>query len=249
MCVPTICLPHDGEDLRAAAVRRTARAARGLCCRGRPCRVSTCRRSCPFASWEELAAARADPAAAGAGADADAIEGVMLKRREQPLRAGPAEGPVVEVEARSVHIVDAVMMYAQRGTANARRSIPTTRSGSGGATRATNSCRSARPIPASRTKNSRKLDRYVRNNTTQPLRPGAEVADGTRGRASCWRSPSRGQRSTRHKSGVAMRFPRISASAGTNRPRRPTASTCSSASSPGASARSRRAARRWRSAT
>src|SRR5512139_2136921 len=36
----------------------------------------------PFKTWKELAAARADPAAAGAGADAEAIEGVMLKRRD-----------------------------------------------------------------------------------------------------------------------------------------------------------------------
>jgi len=37
-----------------------------------------------FASWDALAAARADPASAGAGEDADAVEGVMLKRRDAP---------------------------------------------------------------------------------------------------------------------------------------------------------------------
>ena len=35
-----------------------------------------------FDSWEALAAARADPARAGAGEDAEAVEGVMLKRRD-----------------------------------------------------------------------------------------------------------------------------------------------------------------------
>jgi len=35
-----------------------------------------------FDSWDTLAAARADPASAGAGADAEAVEGVMLKRRD-----------------------------------------------------------------------------------------------------------------------------------------------------------------------
>ena len=54
-----------------------------------------------FASWDELAAARADPAAAGAGADAEAVEGMMLKRRDAPYVPGPAEGPMVQVEARS----------------------------------------------------------------------------------------------------------------------------------------------------
>ena len=44
----------------------------------------------PFATWEELAAARADPASVGAGADADAIEGVHAQAPRQPLPAGPA---------------------------------------------------------------------------------------------------------------------------------------------------------------
>ena len=34
----------------------------------------------PFASWDELTTARADPAGAGAGADAEAVEGCMLRR-------------------------------------------------------------------------------------------------------------------------------------------------------------------------
>ena len=47
----------------------------------------------PFATWEELAAARADPAAAGAGLDAEAVEGVMLKRRDSPYVPGRPKGP------------------------------------------------------------------------------------------------------------------------------------------------------------
>src|SRR5262247_2010931 len=42
----------------------------------------------PFATWDELAAARKDPAAAGAGADAEAVEGIMLKRRDAPYLPG-----------------------------------------------------------------------------------------------------------------------------------------------------------------
>src|SRR5215213_694461 len=38
----------------------------------------------PFATWDELAAARADPASVGAGPDADAIEGCMVKRADSP---------------------------------------------------------------------------------------------------------------------------------------------------------------------
>ena len=37
-----------------------------------------------FDSWEALMAARADPSSAGAGEDAEAVEGVMLKRRDAP---------------------------------------------------------------------------------------------------------------------------------------------------------------------
>ncbi len=43
-----------------------------------------------FATWDDLMAARKDPEAAGAGADAAAVEGVMLKRRDAPYLPGPA---------------------------------------------------------------------------------------------------------------------------------------------------------------
>ena len=48
-----------------------------------------------FESWDFLAAARRDPATADAGADAAAIEGIMLKRQGLDLCAGPAERPLV----------------------------------------------------------------------------------------------------------------------------------------------------------
>src|ERR1700759_5333298 len=41
-----------------------------------------------FDSWETLRAARADPSEAGAGEDAEAGEGVMLKRRDAPYLPG-----------------------------------------------------------------------------------------------------------------------------------------------------------------
>ena len=48
-------------------------------------------------SWEELAAARRDPACI----DAEAIEGIMLKRADFALFVGPAERLLVQMEARS----------------------------------------------------------------------------------------------------------------------------------------------------
>src|SRR5262249_20138687 len=47
----------------------------------------------PFKTWDDLAAARADPASAGAGPDAEAVEGVMLKRRDAPYVPGRPKGP------------------------------------------------------------------------------------------------------------------------------------------------------------
>src|SRR6185437_13065304 len=46
----------------------------------------------PFETWTELTDARADPAAAGAGEDAEAVEGVMLKHRDAPYVPGRPKG-------------------------------------------------------------------------------------------------------------------------------------------------------------
>src|SRR6201991_3455479 len=67
-----------------------------------------------FGSWGELAAARSDPTAAGAGADAEAVEGIMLKRRDAPYLPGRPRGPWWKGK-RDPFMVDAVLMYAQRG--------------------------------------------------------------------------------------------------------------------------------------
>src|SRR5439155_6506221 len=64
----------------------------------------------PFATWDDLARARKNPAAAGAGKDADAVEGVMLKRRDRPYVPGRPKGPWWKWK-RDPFIVDAVLMY------------------------------------------------------------------------------------------------------------------------------------------
>ena len=66
----------------------------------------------PFDSWDALTAARADPASAGA--DAEAVEGIMLKRRDSAYVPGRPKGPWWKWK-RDPMIVDAVLMYAQRG--------------------------------------------------------------------------------------------------------------------------------------
>jgi DNA ligase 1 len=164
----------------------------------------------PFATWEELAAARADPAAAGAGLDAPAVEGVMIKRRDAPYLPGRPKGPWWKWK-RDPFVVDAVLMYAQRG--HGKRSsfysdytFGVWTSGPAG----------EELVPVGKAyfgftdAELAEIDKFVRNNTVSRFGPVREVVH----------APDRGlvfevafeglQRSTRHKSGIAMRFPRIS---------------------------------------
>jgi hypothetical protein len=66
----------------------------------------------PFTTWDSLAAARADPASAGA--DTKAVEGIMLKRRDSPYVPGRPKGLWWKWK-RDPMTIDAVLMYAQRG--------------------------------------------------------------------------------------------------------------------------------------
>ncbi|HEU4805677.1 MAG TPA: ATP-dependent DNA ligase, partial [Nitrobacter sp.] len=164
----------------------------------------------PFATWGELAAARADPVAAGAGADADAIEGIMLKRRAAPYLPGRPRGLGWKWK-RDPHVIDAVLMYAQRG--HGKRSSYYSDYTFGVWTAADGD---EQLVPVGKAyfgftdEELLQIDRFVRRNTTESFGPVRHVVH----------EPDRGlvleiafeglQRSTRHKSGVAMRFPRIS---------------------------------------
>jgi DNA ligase-1 len=164
----------------------------------------------PFKTWDELTAARADPAKAGAGEDAEAVEGVMLKRRDSTYVPGRPKGPWWKWK-RDPFTVDAVLMYAQRG--HGKRSsyysdytFGVWKNGEGG----------DELVPVGKAyfgftdEELQQIDRFVRNNTVERFGPVREIAH----------EPEKGlvfevafeglQRSTRHKSGLAMRFPRIS---------------------------------------
>jgi DNA ligase 1 len=163
-----------------------------------------------FGTWEELAAARKDPAAAGAGADAAAVEGIMLKRREAPYLPGRPKGPWWKWK-REPFIIDAVLMYAQRG--HGKRSSYYSDYTFGVWTRGE---AGDELVPVGKAyfgftdEELIQIDRFVRRNTTERFGPVREVVH----------EPDQGlvlevafeglQRSTRHKSGLAMRFPRIS---------------------------------------
>lgn len=163
----------------------------------------------PFATWGELAAARADPAAAGAGANADAIEGTMLKRRDAPYLPGRPKGLWWKWK-RDPRIIDAVLMYAQRG--HGKRSSYYSDYTFGVWTAGEEG---EQLVPVGKAyfgftdEELLQIDRFVRRNTTESFGPVRHVLH----------EPDQGlvleiafeglQRSARHKSGVAMRFPRI----------------------------------------
>ena len=163
----------------------------------------------PFTSWDELAAARADPAAAGAGEDADAVEGVMLKRRDAFYVPGRPKGQWWKWK-RDPHVIDAVLMYAQRG--HGKRSSYYSDYTFGVWTSGDNG---DQLVPVGKAyfgftdEELIQIDRFVRRHTTEKFGPVRHVVH----------EPDQGlvfevafeglARSPRHKSGVAMRFPRI----------------------------------------
>jgi DNA ligase-1 len=162
-----------------------------------------------FDSWDALTSARRDPASAGAGEDAEAVEGVMLKRRDAPYLPGRPKGQWWKWK-RDPHIIDAVLMYAQRG--HGKRSSYYSDYTFGVWTSAEDG---EQLVPVGKAyfgftdEELLQIDRFVRRNTTEKFGPVRHVVH----------EPDQGlvlevafeglQRSSRHKSGVAMRFPRI----------------------------------------
>ena len=158
-----------------------------------------------FETWEALAAARADPAASGAGEDAEAVEGVMVKRSASPYLPGRPKGHWWKWK-RDPYLVDTVMMYAQRGHGKRSSFYSDYTFGV---------WRDGELVPVGKAysgitdRELADLDRYVRNHTTKRFGPVREVEHG-RDKGLVLEIAFEGlQRSTRHKSGVAMRFPRI----------------------------------------
>jgi len=163
-----------------------------------------------FGTWPELTAARADPAKAGAGVDAEAVEGVMLKRRDSTYVPGRPKGLWWKWK-RDPLTIDAVLMYAQRG--HGKRSSFYSDYTFGVWTAGEDG---DELVPVGKAyfgftdQELLQIDRFIRNNTVERFGPVREVAhDADKGLV--FEVAFEGlQRSTRHKSGLAMRFPRIS---------------------------------------
>jgi DNA ligase 1 len=159
----------------------------------------------PFTTWDELAAARANPT----GLDAEAIEGVMLKRRDARYVPGRPKGLWWKWK-RDPYLVDAVLMYAQRG--HGKRSsfysdytFGVWTAGASG----------DELVPVGKAyfgftdEELIEIDRFVRRHTVDRFGPVREVVHEANQGLVLEVAFEGLQRSTRHKSGLAMRFPRI----------------------------------------
>ncbi len=193
-------LAEAGEDLRALPFRdRRERLERFIARHGGPCLDLSPLQ--PFDDWPSLAALRLEPPPG----EAQAAEGLMLKRWDSLYEAGRPKGPWFKWK-RDPHLVDAVLMYAQRGHGKRSSFYSDFTFGvwkDGALT----------PVGKSyfgfTDEELKQLDKFVRDNTTDRFGPVRAVrADAAFGLV--LEIAFEGlQRSTRHKSGVAMRFPRI----------------------------------------
>jgi len=148
----------------------------------------------PFASWDELRELRD-------GARERGIEGLMLKWADSLYVAGRPKGPWFKWK-RGALTLDTVLMYAQRGHGKRSSFYSDYTFGA---------WQDDALVPVGKAYSGftddelRRLDRWVRNNTVERYGPVREVAPGVVLEIAF----DSVHRSTRHKSGVAMRFPRV----------------------------------------
>jgi ATP-dependent DNA ligase len=194
-------LAERGEDLRQLPfAARRKRLEEFVTAAGQP-RIDLSPLA-PFERWDELARLRAEPPAG----DAQAAEGVMLKRWDSIYEAGRPRGPWFKWK-RDPYLVDAVLMYAQRG--HGKRSSYYSDYTFG-------VWRDGELTPVGKAyfgftdEELKLIDKFVRDNTTERFGPVRAVRAGHDFGLVLEVAFEGLQRSGRHKSGVAMRFPRIS---------------------------------------
>ncbi|MBB5515479.1 DNA ligase-1 [Rubricella aquisinus] len=190
-------LEEDGEDLRPLPLEtRQARLAAWVG-RVRPGGVDL---SAPIAfdDWAELSALRA-------GARDDALEGLMLKRRDAPYVAGRPVGPWFKWKRDPLE-ADCVLMYAQRGHGKRSSYYSDYTFGAW-----VDGPEGRRLLPVGKAYSGFtdeelvRLDKWVRANFTERFGPVRGVRPGLVLEVVF----DAVQASPRHKSGLAMRFPRI----------------------------------------
>ncbi|MEM6712266.1 MAG: cisplatin damage response ATP-dependent DNA ligase [Pseudomonadota bacterium] len=199
----------DGEDLRPLAFDQRRKRLEALIARHDSPRLDLSP-MVSFETWQTVADARADPASFGAGEDADAVEGVMIKRADSAYVPGRPKGPWWKWK-RDPMLIDAVLMYAQRG--HGKRSSFYSDYTFGVWKPAQNE-RSLVPVGKAyfgfTDEELKQIDSFVRKHTVNRFGPVREVVHGEETGLVLEVAFEGLQRSTRHKSGIAMRFPRIS---------------------------------------
>ena len=184
---------EEGEDLRALPFRDRRRRLEGWHRRVAPARLDLSA-LLSFADWDTLAGLRAGQAPPG-------VEGVMVKRAASPYLAGRPKDAWFKWK-RDPHLVDAVLMYAQRGHGKRSSYFSDYTFGV---------WRDDALVPVGKAyfgftdAELRALDSWIRGHTTDRFGPVREVE-----KALVLEVAFEGlQRSSRHKSGLAMRFPRV----------------------------------------
>jgi len=148
-----------------------------------------------FKDWDELAEMRRR------GAAEQGHEGVMLKLRTSPYVPGRPKGLWFKWK-RDPNVVDAILMYAQRGHGKRSSFYSDYTFGVWAGNEI---------VPIGKAyfgftdEELKQLDKWVRNNTVQAFGPVREVKKELVFEVAF----DSAQQSTRHKSGVALRFPRI----------------------------------------
>jgi DNA ligase 1 len=197
--VPVVLLGYDllergGEDIRERPLRERremlARVVEASGSSGRFLLSPTV----PFGGWDELAKQKAE-------SRDRRVEGLMLKDLESPYRVGRRRGEWWKWKV-APFTADAVLLYAQRGSGR-RASLYTDYTF--GVWDGDELVPFAKAYSGLTDAEIRRVDRWVRRNTVEKYGPVRAVTpelvfelafEGIR-------------RSTRHKSGVAVRFPRM----------------------------------------
>ena len=160
--------------------------------------------------WPEVANARKTPERHLPEADASAVEGLMLKHRDAPYVAGRPKGLWYKWK-REPFLIDAVLMYAQRG--HGKRSSYYS-DYTFGVWQQAGSDEVLVPVGKAyfgfTDQELLEIDRFVRNNTLNRFGPVREVAHEKELGLVLEVAFEGLNLSKRHKSGLAMRFPRIS---------------------------------------
>ena len=145
-------------------------------------------------TWKEFAALQRESRSRG-------VEGFVMKRDDSVYEVGRRRGSWWKWKIDPLS-VDAVLIYAQRGHGRRPGSIPTTPLP---CVRATAWCRLPRSNWGLSDAEIRQVDRFIQRNTVERFGPVRAVTP-----RSVFEIAFEGiQESTRHKSGVAVRFPRI----------------------------------------